>query len=58
MTLGSNLDTLDRLKYSASVLNLGEGEAGAGLGKGSVIPNLTLIASDRAVTFSIFGPRP
>ena len=50
MTLGSNLDTLDLLKSSANVLNPGEGESGAGLGKGSVIPNLALTASDRAVT--------
>ena len=39
MTFGNNLDTLDRLRSSASVLNPGEGEASAGLGKGSVIPN-------------------
>ena len=50
MTLGSNLDTLDSLRSSAKVLDPGEGESSAGLGKGSVIPNLALTASDRAVT--------
>ena len=49
MTLGSNLDTLDLLRSSANVLHPGEGESSAGLGKGSVIPNFALIASDRAV---------
>ena len=49
MTLGSNLDTLDLLRSSANVLNPGEGESSAGMGKGSVIPNLALTASDRAV---------
>ena len=50
VTLGSNLNTLDRLRSSASVLNPGEGEADAGWGKGSVIPNFALTASDRGVT--------
>ena len=50
MTLGSNLDTLDLLRSSASVLSMGEGEASAGWGKGSLIPNLALTASERAVT--------
>ena len=56
MTLGSTLDTLGRLRSSANVLNPGEGESGAGLGKGSVIPNLTLTASDRAVTSGSSDP--
>ena len=46
MTLGINLETLYRLRSSASVLNPGEGQANAGLGKGSVIPNFALTASD------------
>ena len=50
MTLGSNLDTLDLLRSSATVPSPGEGEASAGWGKGSVIPNLALTASERAVT--------
>ena len=54
--IGSNLDTLDLLRSSASVLNLGEGESGAGLGKGSAIPNLALTASDRAVTSGCSDP--
>ena len=45
MTLGINLDTLDLLRSSANVLNPSEGESSAGLGKGSVIPNLALTAS-------------
>ena len=53
MTFGSNLDTLDLLRSSANVLNPGEGEGSAGFGKGSVILNLALTASDRAVTFRI-----
>ena len=48
MTLGSNLDTFDLLRSSANLLNPGEGESSAGLGKGSVIPNFALTASDRA----------
>ena len=56
MTLGSNLDTLDLLRSSANVLNPGEGESSAGLGKGSVIPYLALIASDRAVTSGSSDP--
>ena len=50
LTLGSNLDTLERLRSSASVLNPGQRGASAGLGKGSVISNFALRASDRAVT--------
>ena len=50
VTLGSKLDTLDLLRSSANLLNPGEGESSAGLGKGSVIPNFALTASDRAVT--------
>ena len=56
MTLGSNLDTLDLLRSSANVLNPGEGESSAALGKGSVIPNFALIASDRAVTSGFSDP--
>ena len=56
MTLASNLDTLERLRSSASVLNPGEGEASAGLGKGSVIPNFALTASGRAVTSGCSDP--
>ena len=47
MTLGSNLDTLDLLRSSASVLSPGVGESSAGWGKGSVIPNVALIVSER-----------
>ena len=57
MTLDSNVETLNHLRSSASVLNPGEGEANAGLGKDSVIPNFALTASDRAVTSGIAGPR-
>ena len=56
MTLGSNLDTLDLLRSSANVLNLGEGESSSGLSKGSVIPNLALTASDKAVTSGSSDP--
>ena len=56
MTLGSNLDTLDLLRSSANVLSLGEGEASAGWGKGSVIPNLALTAAERAVTSGSSDP--
>ena len=56
MTLGSNLETLDRLRSSASVLILGEAEANAGLGKGSVVPNFALTASDKAVTSGSSDP--
>ena len=54
MTLDSNLDTLDRLRSSASVLSPGEDEASAGFGKGSVIPTFELTASDRAVKSGSF----
>ena len=47
---------LDRLRSSGSVLSPGEGEASAGLGKGSVIPNVALAASDRAVTSGCSDP--
>ena len=40
VTLGSNLDTLDLLRSSANVLNPGEGESSAGLGKSSLNPML------------------
>ena len=56
MTFGSNLDTLDLLRSSANVLSPGEGEASAGWGKGSVIPNLALTASERAVTSGSLDP--
>ena len=56
MTLVSNLDTLDLLRSSAKVLDGGEGGSNAGLGKGSVIPNLALTASDRAVTSGSSDP--
>ena len=56
MTLGSNLDFLDLLRSSASVLRPGEGEASAGWGKGSVIPSLALTASKRAVTLGSSDP--
>ena len=56
MTLGSNLYTLDPLRSSANVLNLGEGESSAGFGKGSVIPSFALTASDRAVTSASSDP--
>ena len=56
MTLGSNLDTLDLLRSSANVLNPGEGDSSAGLGKGSVIPSSALTASDRAVTSGSSNP--
>ena len=56
MTLGSNRDTLDLLRSSATVLNPGEGESSGGLGKGSVIPNFALKASDRAVTSGSSDP--
>ena len=46
----SNLETLDRLRSSTSLLNPGEGEANAGLHNGSVIPKFALTASDGAVT--------
>ena len=56
MTLGSNLETLDLLGSSANVLSPGEGEASAGWGKGSVIPNLALLVSERAVTSGSLDP--
>ena len=56
MTLGSNLETLDRLRSSASILSLGQGEANAGLGKGSVIPMSALTASERAFTSECADP--
>ena len=56
MTFGSNPDTPDLLRSSANVLNQGEGESSAGLGKGSVIPILALTASDRAVTSGSSDP--
>ena len=49
MTLGSNLETLDPLRSSASEVIPGKGEATAGLGRGSVIPIWALAASDRAL---------
>ena len=56
MTLGSNLDTLDLLRASANVLHPGEGQSSAGLGQRSVIPNLALTSSDRAVTSGSSNP--
>ena len=56
MTFCSELDTLDLFRSSANVLNPGGGESSAGLGKGSVIPNLALTASDRAVTSGSSDP--
>ena len=56
MTLGSNLDILDLLRSSANVLNPGEAESRGGLGKGLVIPNYALTASDRAVTSGSSDP--
>ena len=56
VTSGSNLDTLDLLRSSGNVLNPGEGESSAGLGKGSVIPDFALTASDRAVTSGSSDP--
>ena len=46
MTLGSNLDTLDFLRFSANVLSPGEDEASAGWDKGSLIPNLAWTVSE------------
>ena len=57
MTFGSNLDTLDVLRSSANVLSPGEAEADAGWGKGSVIPNLALRASEKGCHIRVFGPR-
>ena len=56
MTLGGNLETLDLLRSWASEVNPGEGEAIAGLVRGSVIPNLALTVSDRAVTSGSSDP--
>ena len=57
MTLGSNLDTLDRLRSSASVLNPAEGEASAGLGKGSVDTQFSLDGLRKGCHIWVFGPR-
>ena len=50
MTLGSSLETLDLLTSSASEINPEEGEAIAGLVKGSVIQRFALTAQDKAFT--------
>ena len=57
VTFGNSLETLDLFRSSASEVNPGEAEAIAGLVKGSLIPNLALTASDRALPFRIFGSR-
>ena len=52
----NSLETLDLLRSSARVLSPGEREGNSGLGKGSAIPSLALMASDRAVTSGSSDP--
>ena len=56
VTLGNSLETLDLLRSSARVLSPGEREGNSGLGKGSAIPSLALMASDKAVASGSSDP--